>query len=79
MVNHSNIAPAVKLAARLYSEQLNKSVPTWDQLVPYGACQQTWIKQAERMILLQDLPGLGLPVADAKLDLDALVAGLDDE
>ncbi len=60
---HSNVAPAVAMAKRLYDECPTPK-PTWDQLVAGGACQSLWIERAQKLMVL---------------DMDALVASLPDE
>lgn len=52
MMKHSNTAPAVKLAQRLYDEGDNKVKPTWEQLKPYGGTQSYWIARAEKLMKL---------------------------
>lgn len=52
MNKHSNTSPVVQLAKQLYTE-VPTPKPSWEQLQPYGACQQVWIERAEKLMLLQ--------------------------
>jgi hypothetical protein len=49
---HSNIAPAVKLAQQLYTERCTPQGPAWDQLQSYGPTQSVWIERAEALMSL---------------------------
>jgi hypothetical protein len=51
MKHHSNTSYAVQLAKKLYDE-CQTVKPNWNQLQPYGPCQQVWIERAEKMMIL---------------------------
>jgi hypothetical protein len=41
----------VELAKQLYEGTDNKVKPTWEQLMPGGACQGLWIERAQAVVI----------------------------